>query len=243
METLKVTRPVRSKRITQGWNENKACIYRNGKVVGKRGGFCPANSMDFYTSIGMLGHNGIDIATWRGEEVRHSGFYDGWMKIEKDSSGGIGVDVVSNEPLKFRAEFVPDDMKKILKKEGEYYISHVKTRHWHLKAPVGADRKKISYGQIIGLADNTGASSGDHLHFCVKWCDENGNNIIAPNNGYFGAMDFTPFYRHDVYAKDEAAYLNLDPAPLSQQERKEYIDQLNVLRLALLTLRDKLLSL
>jgi murein DD-endopeptidase MepM/ murein hydrolase activator NlpD len=228
--------------MTQGWNENKACITSNGRVVGKRGGLCPPRTEPFYQSIGLKGHNGIDIATWRGEKVNHAGFYDGWMQIEKDFSGGIGVDVISHKKLGIREEYVPKSLRSSLEKEvtnkGVHYLTYVKCRYWHLKTPVGHDGKNIEYGQVVGLADNTGASSGDHLHFGVKWCDKNGRNTIDPFNGYYGAFNPMPFYQHHMFAKDAAGYLNIKPKSLTEQERREMLSHISVLQATLLSLRE-----
>lgn len=57
---------------------------------------------------------------------------------------------------------------------------------------------KISNGDLIGYADNTGASTGDHLHFALKPCAKGEDwgtfyNVLQ-NNGYGGAIDPTPYF-------------------------------------------------
>ena len=223
MEKLILTRPVRSKRITQGFGENKACIDMRGNVIAKKGDTCPLGAIDFYKSMGMLGHNGIDIATIHGESVVHNATFDGWMKIEKDFAGGIGVDVVSNHPIKLN----------------DGTESYIKIRYWHLKAPVGWDGKEVKYGQIIGLADNTGASSGDHLHWAPKVCDKHGNSLNK-DNGYFGSFDATPYYTHRMFAGGAARMLNIPAPKPSPQELQEISSQLSLLKRSLLELRELL---
>ena len=210
---LEIYRPVISHKITQGWGENKACIYPNGKIVGKRGGTCPSGSQDFYKSIGMLGHNGFDLSTHHGEPVYHAGHFDGRMSVEKDRSGGIGVDITSLEPLE-----LADGTKE-----------YIKLRYWHLKAPVGHDGKIVKMGEQIGLADNTGASSGDHLHFGAKKTFADGRPKNR-NNGYNGAFDLTPYCDYSMDAKTKAEYLYQKAPVISEQERKEMLSQLSLAR-------------
>lgn len=201
---MKLWRPVISNKVTQYFGEDKACVYPNGKITGKKNGVCPKGSISFYQSIGMISHNGIDIATWRGEPVFHCADWEGKMKIEKDYQGGIGVDVISTSPVTL------DDG----------YKGYIKTRSWHLKAPVGYDGKLVKLGDTIGLCDNTGASSADHLHFGVKKCDKNGASL-EKNNGYFGAFDFTKYMDFKTDAKTASEYLYNRSPKLSEQERKE----------------------
>lgn len=213
---LQLYRPVISKRLTQKFGQNEACVTGSGRIVGKVGGVCPAGSWEYYPTIGLKGHNGYDIAAWSGEPCYHAGTYDGWMKTEKDSAGGIGVDVISNEPVK-------------LIDGTETYI---KTRYWHLKAPVGHDGKQVTLGTQIGLCDNTGASSGSHLHFGVKPCDKNGVSLY-PGNGWYGCIDPEPYMEYEFDAKSAAAFWLKPPVPLTPQEKKELLDQLSLAQRAL----------
>jgi murein DD-endopeptidase MepM/ murein hydrolase activator NlpD len=179
---MKIYRPVFSNHLNQGWGENKACVkstnghaLRPFQVLGGIYTTCPIDSIPFYTAIGMKGHNGYDLMTYHGEPVYHSGEYDGWMKTEIDSEGGIGVRVISNDP----------------QIEGK----HAQLLYWHLKSVVGYDKKPIKEGDLIGYADNTGSSGGDHLHFALKLCDKYGKTLNS-DNGYAGAIDQTPFYEN-----------------------------------------------
>lgn len=217
---LKLYRPVLSNKVTQKFGDSRACVYPSGKIVNKRAdGSCPAGSRSFYESIGMKAHNGIDMSTWHGEPVFHCATYEGVMKIEKDRAGGIGVDVISKEPV--TVTFWHGSRKEV-------YNGHVKCRYWHLKAPVGYDGKVVKLGETIGLADNTGASSGDHLHFGIKKCDAQGRST-EPGNGYTGAFDPTPFMDMTTDAKSAAEFLFTKAPVLSEQERKEMLSQLSLL--------------
>ena len=221
-QRLIMYRPLVSNRLTQRFGANKACKYSNGRIVAKSGNTCPAGSIDFYKSIGMKGHNGLDFGAWHGEEVFHAATYEGWMSIEKDHAGGIGVDVISNEPIEL------DDGS----------VSYIKTRYWHLKTPVGHDGKQVKFGDTIGLADNTGSSSGDHLHFGVKKCDKDGR-ATEKGNGYNGAFDPLPYMHVGHDAEESAKMLNIPPVPLTSKEKKEINSQLTAARRLLLLLKKK----
>lgn len=215
---LQLFRPLISNAITQNYGANLACIYPNGKVTSKRGNVCPSGSVEMYPSMGMKGHSGVDYKAWHGEPIYHAGDYEGVMKIEKDFSGGIGVDVISLKPI---------TVEETRNGKRYVYTGHVKCRYWHLKAPVGYDGKIVKLGEQIGLADNTGASSGDHLHFGVKKCDKDG----APterDNGYVGTFNHEPFMDNSIDAKTKAEYLYRKAPPLTTQERKEMLSQLSM---------------
>lgn len=162
----------------------------------------------YYPSVGMEGHNGLDFAAWHGEPIYHCATFDGTMYTEKDNAGGIGVNVISNDPV--------------------LNGKHIKLKYWHLKAPVGHDGKVVKLGEQIGIADNTGASSGDHLHFGAKLCDKDGNNLEM-GNGYYGAFDPLPYMDMHTDAKSAAEYLFNEAPKMSVQERKEVISQLSIM--------------
>lgn len=191
---LKLYRPILTNKLTQKFSANLACAKTNeyggmaypSKIVGTTKGICPPGYAPFYKLLGMRGHNGEDLKAWKGEPVYHCANFEGVMYTETDSSGGIGVDVVSKKP--------------VLSYKGTMH--HVKIRYWHLLTPIGWDKKEIKPGDMIGLADSTGASSGHHLHFAPKWCSPDGKNTIARNNGYLGAFDPAEFYHRHLFIKD-----------------------------------------
>lgn len=236
-QMLQMFRPTVSSRITQGWAENRACVDARGRIfgvgVGKK---CPGQS--FYESVGMRGHNGVDISTWTGEDIYHSATFPGWWRSEVDSSGGIGVDVISNEPLFFKGT-VPAEIKDTavphIQDGIPGFLHYVKIRNWHLSKAVGHEGKQISVGSVVGLAGNTGASSGPHLHFAPKWCLKDGRGV-GQNNGYFGAFDPIPYYIHGTTAADHAKYMREQTVPLSANELKDMMEQLSTARRLLLSI-------
>jgi murein DD-endopeptidase MepM/ murein hydrolase activator NlpD len=123
---------------------------------------------------GIKGHNGIDFLTTHGQPVYAT--HDGVAEYQVDSSGGHGVVIMS---------------------KGKDY----KTIYWHLcdpikepkfASPVANKSISVETGDLIGYADNTGASTGDHLHFGLKLCQE--GFTLNQTNGYLGAVDPTPYF-------------------------------------------------
>lgn len=213
---MKVYRPIVTNRLTQKFGDNRACITPTGKIVSKQGNICPQGSKDFYKSIGMLGHNGFDFAAKHGETVYHAVDFEGRMKIEKDFHGGIGVDIISTKPVFLNGKNV-----------------YVKARYWHLKTPIGYDGKIVTLGTVIGLADNTGASSGDHLHLGLKECTAEGQTL-NPVNNYGGCFDPAPYFTN-VCANTVGR-----PLPLTAQELKEMYSQLSLAQSLLFKLKTLL---
>ena len=88
---------------------------------------------------------------------------------ETDADGGKGVDIVFQDP-----------------DTGAWY----QLKEWHLLEAKVYDGQKIRSGDLIGLCDSTGASSGDHLHEGLKPL-KSGNleDKLYPENSYTGAVD------------------------------------------------------
>jgi len=236
-QELEIYRPCISKKTSQYFGQNKACSYPNGKIVGKIAGKCPSGSVDFYKSIGMKGHNGNDIPCIKGEDIYHAATFDGWWRSEVDMAGGIGVDVVSNEPLFFPTP-IPTELINTAVPHNQNgvqgFTHYVKMRYWHLSQPVGHNKKEVTVGTTIGLAGNTGASSGTHLHFAPKWCLPDGRSV-GDSNGYYGAFDPAPYYKHEYTAAEYVEHLYKKVPQLTAQERKDL--QYSIMQSILLTLQ------
>jgi len=120
----------------------------------------------FYQSLGLSGHNGLDIPVITGEGVYAS--TDGTVRYAGgDQTSGIGVEI--------------NDL-----------VQGCRTIYWHLKEVKVGVGEKVKAGQLIGLSDNTGYSTGPHLHYGMKRIDLNGNPVNY-NNGYWGAEDPIPY--------------------------------------------------
>jgi len=140
---------------------------------------------------GVNGHPGIDFMAQDGYPVYAT--HDGLASFQIDGGGGHGVVIVTDK------EF--DD--------GNGGQCYYKTVYWHLvdgykypkwKSPF-QDKTgftPVKNGELIGYADNTGASTGSHLHFSLKpvakgeawgtWYN------IEQKNGYNGNIDPQPFF-------------------------------------------------
>lgn len=227
-QELKIFRPCISNRTSQKFGENLACIDSRGKIY-STGKPCPVS---FYQSIGMKGHSGVDIPGLKGEDIYHAATFTGWFRSEVDASGGLGVDIVSNNPLFFPFPIPPELTRTAVPHEQngkQGFLHHVKMRYWHLSMVIGHEGKQVTCGTVVGLMGNTGASSGTHLHFAPKWCDVNGGNV-APNNGYYGAFDPTPYYTHRVTAREHSDMLTKEAIPLTEVEIKNITTQLSLMQ-------------
>jgi murein DD-endopeptidase MepM/ murein hydrolase activator NlpD len=76
----------------------------------------------------------------------------------------------------------------------------VKFRFWHAKKNLTRERDPVTAGMQIQDADSTGASGGDHVHWSMKFVDENGSTMDQ-DNGYYGAVDFTDWYENTFILK------------------------------------------
>lgn len=151
--------------------------------------------LDYYKANGInfLGHNGLDLVAKYGEPIYAA--HDGYAYYEIDQNQGHGVVLRTNQIFDYLGQQV-------------FY----KTIYWHLvdskkdpayKSPVEGYSPtgkglEVKAGDIIGYADSTGISTGNHLHFGLKPCLPGepvgtwGN--ILQNNGYQGAIDPTPYF-------------------------------------------------
>lgn len=120
---------------------------------------------DYSGVFGLAGHNGIDIAYQEGTEVYAS--HDGIAVYTEDSQKGLGVVVVA---------------------------PGYKTIYWHFKSsPLSLNTPtQVKRGQLLGYGDNTGYSTGHHLHYGLKLLDNSGN-VLNRDNGYDGCVDPMPY--------------------------------------------------
>ena len=187
---LKLYYPVKPFIINQRWGENEACVKDFGtpsqKVVTKKNGVCPVGYEELYPKFGMVGHNGLDLrAGVQPIYASHAG-----TVVEKQTvpARGLGLGILSHEQYDF----------------GTYGIHFAKTRYWHLKSFTKDVGDTVNIGDIIGTSDNTGASSGNHLHWELQlWDKDAGGHPIRYNHPDMiaGTIDPTP-YLINVYAKD-----------------------------------------
>jgi hypothetical protein len=149
--------------------------------------------------INIDGHNGIDLRTFHGQTVYAS--HDGDAVYETDMKGGHGV---------------------VIKAKG------YKTIYWHFVDPAKEPQYKspidnykinpVKAGDLIGYADNTGLSTGDHLHWGLKLISDEGVTLNQ-GNGYLGAIDPLPFLDKGYVFTKNLAYgqINEDVARLQEK--------------------------
>jgi len=127
-----------------------------------------------YKQQGLKGHNGIDLLAVHGQKVFAA--HDGVCMPQVDDHGGNGVVLIS--------DILPNG-------------TQWKTLYWHLidDNAVVQTGQKIKAGDLLGYADNTGQSTGDHLHFGLYFFPQDFNN------GYNGATDPQPYF-NGKYAED-----------------------------------------
>jgi len=151
------------------------------------------NLLPLYQSLGLSGHNGFDWSCDRGNKIYFDTDGKGEViSITNDATAGVGVKIVSLE--------------------GTQYYKHI---YWHLlsdgvKVKIG---QVVESGDLIGLGDSTGHSTGDHLHRGLKKVakDEFGRYVTQNHdNGYFGAIDIAPYFSN-IFIVD---YMNMLKAQL-----------------------------
>lgn len=174
-----IYRPIYSWRCSQRFAENLACCLTDQRgnpiwpyiVRRVRNDKCSYGFVKWYPILGLKGHNGEDWPIWNGEPLYFSvqAETEWYAKNYKDADGGLGIDVYSKSPID----------------NGQY----VKFRFHHIGQSLVKDYEPVFIGQMIARCDNTGASSGRHVHWAKKFCDANGQTI-GRDNGYRGAVDF-----------------------------------------------------
>ena len=193
MEKLKLLKPI-SGPISQKFGEDNACITSEGKTVSIVSGKCPKGSVSIYKQFGLKGHNGLDIVAYDGQPVFAS--HDGTvLRAENDGPNGIRVDLVSDTPYLF-------------KDNRAFYI---KSTYAHLKDYSVKVGQKVTAGEVIAHADNTGYSTATHLHFgCKKVFKSHWNwDLVEPDNGYAGCFDPLPYLYEGKQTKPDLIFTAL----------------------------------
>lgn len=134
------------------------------------------NYLDKYKEWGLLGHNGQDWPCRDGESVYAA--HDGVVtKVIEETVGISGT----------RGKGIS------LKSKTKWPSGYLTTIYWHLKDFNVQAGQEVKEGDVIAWADNTGYSTGTHLHFGIKFVDENSVTINA-DNGYGGYVNPLPFF-------------------------------------------------
>lgn len=110
---------------------------------------------DVYAQFGLRGHNGVDLGVWTGTQLRaiQAGVI---AEVAFDSSGyGLYVKQIVDDPL------WPED------KDRQWLWAHglVDDAGWQTFVIVG---QRVNAGDLLMLSDNSGFSSGPHLHLATR---------------------------------------------------------------------------
>ena len=139
-----------------------------------------ANYNAYYAQKGQKGHGGIDFKAVHGQKIYAT--HDGVCYPQVDDHGGNGVKLIGKECTTIYWHLIDDDA-----------VVHTK--------------QEVRAGDLLGYADNTGQSTGDHLHFALRLPD------TMLNNGYGGYVDPQPYF-NGKYAED--IYNPIPPTPAFQ---------------------------
>ena len=144
---------------------------------------------EVYKKFGTDGHNGLDLSVPTGTTILSIG--DGTVLVTGDEGPRVGYG-------------------KYVKIQHDGYVSY----YAHLKDFLVRSGDKVIAGQKIAISNNTGFSSGAHLHLTIKATDSKGN-VLNYNNGFKGAIDpltLLEVMPHELppavphYAADEEAF-------------------------------------
>ena len=137
------------------------------------------NFNSYYKAQGLLGHQGIDIPMPNGTPIISAvnGTVIGKsIEIQK----GEGVAIMSLDIFQYKGQDCLLD-----------------TIYWHMqdgsiKVNVG---DKVTIGQPLGLSNNTGMTTGPHLHFAVIPMATDGSRkaLESYSNGYHACVDPLPY--------------------------------------------------
>jgi hypothetical protein len=169
-------------------------IYKAVQATLGQGFDCFPSMKKFYADYGMTNHGGYDYPCKTGMPIYWDCDIEGTvLSNERDNMGGLGVSILTDD--------------------GEMVLKH---RFWHLEGFCCAKGDKVQMGDVIGWADNTGASTGPHLHRDAKEliADIDGQYLYEgrkysqkyPNNGTFGTIRLDEYMTHkfvcDVLPKE-----------------------------------------
>mgnify|MGYP001590134530 CR=1 FL=1 len=121
---------------------------------------------EVYKQFGMKGHNGLDFGIPNGTLILAIG--DGKVLACGDQGAKVGY-----------GKYI-----KIQHAAHQSYYAHLQ----EFLVKVG---DTVSAGQKIAKSDNTGFSTGAHLHLVIKQTDASGN-VLNAGNGFGGAIDPLP---------------------------------------------------
>lgn len=198
---LRLYYPVRPFHINQRFSDDIPCVKNFGllsqSIVDGTDNFsCPIGYDKLYSHFGMSGHNGTDLQA--GVQNVYAAC-DG-VVIEKQlvPARGLGVGILTNEQYDF----------------GPIGTHFIKIRYWHLKSFNCEVGDKITAGQLIGVSNNTGYSSANHLHFEGDPMDKDAGGhpfYTNPPGNIASSIDIESYFT-GIYADTLPQLITLDTA-------------------------------
>lgn len=204
---MKIYRCVQTNNKTQDFGANIPCVIKGARPFQ----FVPCgtpNSHKLYTGeLNQKGHNGVDWATYYKEPVYFNVDIPGveWeADTQIDSAGSVHVIVRSKQPVPLaKIPLHEPGSLKMIQKQYDTLVGklYIQMRYDHLYQGYLFNKAPVVLGQCIGLADSTGASTGNHVHETLKVSDTNSWFYIDGDNGYSGGID-PDQYRLNTFVLD-----------------------------------------
>lgn len=204
MARLELWYPVKPYSVNQPFGANLPCVENFGTpaqniIMGADNATCPVGYDKLYPHFGMSGHNGIDLMA--GEQPVYAACDGVVVEMQTVPARGFGLGILTNEPV---------DLDGF----GTHYV---KLRYWHLKYFIVEVGDVVKIGQQIGVSNNTGYSSANHLHFEGQPMDKDsgGHPILvfpvdpSDRTDVIGsAIDMAPYWSK-YYATDHSLVMAL----------------------------------
>lgn len=187
--------PVKPFYVNQHFGENYPCVKDFGlsdqsiivpEINEDNTTTCPMGYDHLYDHWGMKGHNGTDLMA--GEQPVYAAMDGVVVEQQLVPARGLGLGILSNQKYDFGAL-------------GTHFL---KLRYWHLKSFTKNAGDIVKVGDVIGISNNTGYSSGNHLHFEGNLMDKDAGGhpiLLNGDNGYFGAINIEQYF-NGQYAQD-----------------------------------------
>lgn len=195
MSRLEIWYPVRPFHVNQHFGDNIPCVKDFGEVnqviVDGTQTTCPVGFDKLYGHFGMDGHNGTDLMA--GVQDVFAACAGTVIEQQTVPARGLGLGILTDSPV-----------------EMDCGIHFAKVRYWHLKSFSAKVGDHVEIGQKIGVSDNTGYSSANHLHFELQPMDKDAGGhpfLVNPDGHIAGAVSIEPYF-NGYYATDAPKILS-----------------------------------